>query len=93
MFARGNSAEAVHHDRVEPPAIDHLWIRVADVAAARETYVRLGERAGFGLRDDTPERVQFARPEGAGSLSFVVGDVPTEHFRIAFPGGAEAEIA
>src|SRR6185437_6609704 len=88
----GNSAEAVHHDTVETPSIDHLWIRVADVAAARATYLRIGETAGFELRDDTPERVQFARPEGAGSFSFVAGDAPTERFRMAFPGGTVAEI-
>jgi catechol 2,3-dioxygenase-like lactoylglutathione lyase family enzyme len=89
----GNSAEAVHHDRVEPPGIDHLWIRVSDVAAARATYVPLGETAGFGLRDDTPDRVQFARAQGAGSFSFVTGDAPTERFRMAFPSGVEAAIA
>jgi len=88
----GNSAEAVHHDTVETPSIDHLWIRVADVAAARATYLQIGETAGFELRDDTPERVQFARPEGAGSFSFVAGDAPTERFRMAFPGGTVAEI-
>ncbi len=31
----GNSAEAVHHDRVRLDGnVDHLWIRVADVAAS-----------------------------------------------------------
>jgi catechol 2,3-dioxygenase-like lactoylglutathione lyase family enzyme len=89
----GNSAEAVHHDRVQPPGIDHLWIRVTDVAAARASYVALGETAGFGLRDDTPERVQFASGNGAGSFSFVAGDEPTERFRMAFPSGAVAEVA
>ena len=88
----GNSAEAVHHDRVQPPSIDHLWIRVADVAAARETYVRLGATAGFQLGDDTPERVQLVPPQGAGSFSFVAGEEPTERFRMAFPGGTVAEI-
>src|SRR5215208_8323939 len=35
----GNSAEAVHHgDVAESGVIDHLWIRVADVAAARRFY-------------------------------------------------------
>ena len=58
----------------------------------RASYVRIGETAGFELRDDTPERVQFAPPEGAGSFSFVAGDAPTERFRMAFPGGTVAEI-
>ena len=32
----GNSAEAVHHAEIRPPGhIDHLWIRVADVAGRR----------------------------------------------------------
>ena len=52
----------------------------------------MGATAGFELRDDTPERVQFARPGGTGSFSFVAGDAPTERFRMAFPGGAVAEI-
>lgn len=35
----GNSAEAVHHDGVRTEgAIDHLWIRVADLDAAAEHY-------------------------------------------------------
>ncbi len=32
----GNSAEAVHHDRARLDGnVDHLWIRVADVAASK----------------------------------------------------------
>jgi catechol 2,3-dioxygenase-like lactoylglutathione lyase family enzyme len=89
----GNSAEAVHHDTVELPGIDHLWIRVTDVATARDRFLAVGREAGFGVRDDTPDRVQFARPQGAGSFSFVTGDAPTERFRMAFPSGVEAEIA
>src|SRR4051794_24078357 len=36
----GNSAEAVHHGglRRREGSIDHLWIRVADLAAARRFY-------------------------------------------------------
>jgi catechol 2,3-dioxygenase-like lactoylglutathione lyase family enzyme len=35
----GNRAEAVHHEGLRPPGcIDHLWIRVADVAASRRFY-------------------------------------------------------
>jgi catechol 2,3-dioxygenase-like lactoylglutathione lyase family enzyme len=33
----GNSAEAVHHDKSNG-RIDHLWIRVTDVAAAKRFY-------------------------------------------------------
>jgi|SRR5918998_6874486 catechol 2,3-dioxygenase-like lactoylglutathione lyase family enzyme len=89
----GNSAEAVHHDRVQAGRIDHLWIRVADVATARTHYLGVGERAGFGLRDDTPERAQFAPADGPGSFSVVAGEHPTEHLRMAFAGGTVAEVA
>ena len=65
--------------------------RVADVAASRRFYLAFGERAGFGLRDDTPERAQFAPHGGAGSFSVVAGDAPTEHVRMAFPGGDAGE--
>jgi catechol 2,3-dioxygenase-like lactoylglutathione lyase family enzyme len=80
----GNSAEAVHHDEPHPAGhLDHLWIRVADVAAAKRFYETIGPHAGFALRDDTPERVQFA---GAGaSFSLVAGDERTEHVHLAFP--------
>jgi hypothetical protein len=83
----GNSAEAVHHStaRVER-TIDHLWIRVADVAAAKGFYAPLGPRAGFELGTDTPERVQFA--DGAGSFSLVAG-TPTEHLTLAFRTAAD----
>src|SRR5436853_290424 len=38
----GNSAEAVHHDSVRQDGIvDHLWLRVSDVAVARDFYQRV----------------------------------------------------
>ena len=78
----GNSAEAVHHDSErEPGRIDHLWIRVADVSAAKEFYERVGPFGGFGLRRELPERVQFVA--ATGSVSFVAGE-PTENVHLAF---------
>jgi catechol 2,3-dioxygenase-like lactoylglutathione lyase family enzyme len=80
----GNSAEAVHHD---PPHagghLDHLWIRVRDVAAAGRFYRAIAPHAGFEVGDDTPDRVQFTG-DGA-SFSLVAGDAPTEHVHLAFP--------
>ena len=38
----GNSAEAVHHDRRRRrDVVDHLWFRVADVEAAKASYVAI----------------------------------------------------
>src|SRR4051794_25787898 len=74
----GNSAEAVHHSSVRPPGdVDHLWIRVADVAAARAFYLTVAPYAGLRQGSDEPDRAQF---RGAGgSFSLVAGDPPTRH--------------
>ena len=83
----GNSAEAVHHSNLPESGIDHLWIRVADVAAARAFYLGFGEHAGFVLRDDTPERAQFVPAGGGrGSFSVVAGDAPSERVQMTFAG-------
>jgi catechol 2,3-dioxygenase-like lactoylglutathione lyase family enzyme len=80
----GNSAEAVHDsDARRRGAIDHLWIRVADVAAAKAFYETIAPHAGLVLGDDTPDRVQF-RAGASSSFSLVAGP-PTEHLHLAFP--------
>ena len=43
----GNSVEAVHHGAMRGHGIDHLWIRVADVAAAKSFYEVVAPFAGF----------------------------------------------
>lgn len=87
----GNSAEAVHHGRTrEPGRLDHLWLRVADLAATRAFYLALAARARFALGDDGPERVQFRTSRA--SVSFVRGR-PSEHAQLtlaAAPGEAAA---
>jgi catechol 2,3-dioxygenase-like lactoylglutathione lyase family enzyme len=84
----GNSAEAVHHDDLRKGgAVDHLWIRVSDVAASKPFYEGVGPDAGFRLVTDLPERASFAGE--SGSFSVVAGE-PTEHLHMAFPAGANA---
>jgi catechol 2,3-dioxygenase-like lactoylglutathione lyase family enzyme len=79
----GNSAEAVHRgDMRRDGAIDHVWIRTADIAAAKRFYASVGRHAGFGLGLDTPERVRFGGENGSFSL---VAGTPTEHLHMAFP--------
>jgi catechol 2,3-dioxygenase-like lactoylglutathione lyase family enzyme len=88
----GNSAEAVHFAHVrEGGGIDHLWIRVADVAAAKAFYEVVARHAGFELRRDTPERVRFAGADRAGSFSFLPGH-PTENVHLAFPAWDNATV-
>jgi catechol 2,3-dioxygenase-like lactoylglutathione lyase family enzyme len=87
----GNSAEAVHHDSVRRDGhIDHLWIRVADVAASRRFYELVAANAGFGLRRGTAERAQFAG--SSGSFSVVANAQLTEHVHLAFAVGDDATV-
>jgi catechol 2,3-dioxygenase-like lactoylglutathione lyase family enzyme len=86
----GNSAEAVHHGAMrEGGWIDHLWIRVADVAASKRFYELAAPHAGLRLRADTPERAQFTGT--SGSFSVVAGE-PTEHLHMAFPAADNAVV-
>ena len=84
----GNSAEAVHHGDVRP-GVDHLWLRVADLAASKRFYEGVAPHAGFRLQHDSPNRAQFVG-EG-GSLSVVAGD-PSENVHIAFPVDDDAKV-
>jgi catechol 2,3-dioxygenase-like lactoylglutathione lyase family enzyme len=78
----GNSAEAVHHDRAgDRDLIDHLWIRVADVAAAKAFYATIAPFTGAPLADEPEGRAHFL---GRGSFSVVDGP-PTENLHMAFP--------
>ena len=62
----GNSAEAVYGERARPVpdgCIDHLWIRVADLAASNRFYTTIAPHAGIRLVYEQPGhvRVQGAR--------------------------------
>jgi catechol 2,3-dioxygenase-like lactoylglutathione lyase family enzyme len=86
----GNSAEAVHHGALrQGGAIDHLWIRVADVAAAKQFYETVAPHAGFRLGHDSAERAQFVGSTGSFSLA---AGTPTEHVHMAFPAPDNATV-
>jgi catechol 2,3-dioxygenase-like lactoylglutathione lyase family enzyme len=86
----GNSAEAVHHGALrEGGVVDHLWMRVADVAASKAFYELVAPHAGFRLNDDSPVRARFAGESGSFSL---VAGTPTEHVHLAFPTGEDATV-
>lgn len=83
----GNTVEAVHHEDVRTTGIiDHVSIRVADIAASRAFYSRIG---GLSIAAEDPERVRFAIA-GGGSLSVVSDGRPlTENLHLAFDGTAD----
>jgi catechol 2,3-dioxygenase-like lactoylglutathione lyase family enzyme len=82
----GNSIEAVSHDGPkERGAIDHIWLRVADISAATDFYATIAPFSGFALQADLrPDRVRF-RASSHASFSLVRG-VPSERVHLAFPG-------
>jgi catechol 2,3-dioxygenase-like lactoylglutathione lyase family enzyme len=79
----GNSAEACHHDnlRRDGGIVDHLWIRVADVAVAGLFYETIAPHAGLRRDPQATDRAQFRG--AAGSFSLLPGP-PTEHLHMAF---------
>ncbi len=82
----GNSAEAVHHGAARD-GIDHLWIRVADVAAAKRFYEAVSPYTGFRFGSEAKGRAHFA---GEGASFTVVGGTPTEHVHLAFGASENA---
>ena len=81
----GNSAEAVHHSAMRGEgAIDHLWIRVADVDASTRFYADIAAHADFRLVDEVPARARFAAEQG-GSFTLLAGR-PTQNLHVTFRG-------
>lgn len=90
----GNSAEACLHDSARRAGlIDHVWMRVADLAASRTFYAGT---VGLEVAHTEDGLVRFARGDGI-SLSLVAAgggthslggerDVPTENVALAFGG-------
>jgi len=86
----GNSVEAVCLDARprRQGQIDHVWIRVADVDAARRFYTTIAPHAGFAAGTGGPGRAQFRGP--GGTFSLVAGAPVTENVHLAFPGTRQA---
>jgi catechol 2,3-dioxygenase-like lactoylglutathione lyase family enzyme len=81
----GNSAEAVHHGDTRCGGhIDHLWIRVRDLEAARAFYATMARHTGLREGRSWDYGRQF---RGAWATFSLVHDdrPPTEHLHMAFP--------
>lgn len=90
----GNSVEAVHRDDGRTDGnVDHIWFRVADVAAARDFYAAASAHAPFRLNRDTPERAAFTRVgPGGGDFSAVAGDRVTSGLHVAYRAESRAQV-
>jgi catechol 2,3-dioxygenase-like lactoylglutathione lyase family enzyme len=81
----GNSMEAVHYSDVgdRTGVIDHLWLRVADLAQSTAFYRLLAETLGLRIHEN-PDRTTIDGPDGA-SFSLTAGE-PTRNVHLALPG-------
>jgi len=89
----GNSVEAVYHGRPREgeERIDHLWIRVADLAAAKRFYAGIAPVVGIRIAGERPERFHIATDRR--SSAFVSDGLPrTENVHIAFPVADNAAV-
>ena len=89
----GNSIEACRHpNSVDGEGvIDHLWLRVGDLAASRDFYALIAPYSGFALAEDRPDFVLFRGPEATFSL--VPGEAVTRNLHVAFPTNDDAVVA
>jgi catechol 2,3-dioxygenase-like lactoylglutathione lyase family enzyme len=90
----GNSAEAVHSERENPVPdgrVDHVTLRVRDLAASRRFYATIAPHAGLRIGADEPGRVQLV---GEGfSFSLITDGRPlTEHVHLAFTAHDDATV-
>ena len=86
----GNSAEAVHHGAL--PAglvIDHLWIRVADVAAATRFYEAIAPYAALDPHANAADHTWVKGRRGSFSL---VSGAPTQHLHMALEAVDDAAV-
>ena len=89
----GNSIEAVHYADVPQRTgiVDHLWIRVRDLAASRQFYMTIAPHAGLRIGVDEPDRVQMVGENF--SFSLIDEERPlTEHVHIAFSAQDDATV-
>ena len=80
----GNSVEAVNHGGMSRRGnIDHLWIRVADLATTAAFYEKLSPYTGFRVYSRPPGRVGF---DGEGASFALVDDArpDTRNLHVAF---------
>jgi len=88
----GNSAEAVHHgrERHPGPAIDHMWIGVAELDAALRFWETIAPPLGLTVYGHRRERFHV----GARDRSFALvadGRPATSNLELAFPVADVAE--
>jgi catechol 2,3-dioxygenase-like lactoylglutathione lyase family enzyme len=86
----GNSAEAAHHGaRRDDGVIDHVWLRVSDVAASAAFYATVARVAGHQVVEVSPGHVEVKG--SSGSFALVAG-TPSRNVHMAFPADDDATV-
>jgi catechol 2,3-dioxygenase-like lactoylglutathione lyase family enzyme len=89
----GNSVEAVHHGEPRPGEnrLDHLWIRVRDLAESRLFYKTVAPTVGLRVHDCAADH--FHVTSGVRSFALVHDDKPiTQNLHLAFPAPDRATV-
>jgi catechol 2,3-dioxygenase-like lactoylglutathione lyase family enzyme len=89
-----NRVEAVHTERETPVPngrIDHVWIRVRDLAASRRFYTTIAPHARLRIGIDEPDHLQLIGDNHRFSL-IADGQPLTEHVHLAFPAADDATV-
>jgi catechol 2,3-dioxygenase-like lactoylglutathione lyase family enzyme len=88
----GNSVEAVHHGepRSGENRLDHLWIRVGDLAESRLFYETVAPTVGLRVHDGAADR--FHVTSGGRSFALVRDDPVTANVHLAFPAPDRAAV-
>jgi catechol 2,3-dioxygenase-like lactoylglutathione lyase family enzyme len=90
----GNNIEAVHHGWEIPHTIDHVFIRVADLAAARQFYETTLGPLGRGVwaEGDQPDGDPWVGLGERGGSLWLAEERPTENLHIAFAAPDNATV-
>ena len=87
----GNSIEAcTHPNSVAGSLVDHVWLRVRDLAASRAFYEAIAPQSGFTVAHEEDGYVRFRGPKATFSL--VEGTPVSEHLHLAFPADDDATV-
>jgi catechol 2,3-dioxygenase-like lactoylglutathione lyase family enzyme len=82
----GNRFEAVYRDGPRPKGnIDHIAIRVRNLAASTAFYSTVGAAVSLTIRWQTADRTMFRLGASDGSLLVIAGE-PTQNIHVAFSG-------
>jgi catechol 2,3-dioxygenase-like lactoylglutathione lyase family enzyme len=93
-----NSIEAVHKEGLETNAcVDHVWLRVRDVAASRAFYDSVGAVLGFELSSESATHASFRGDRGWFTVTspdetWSVSRTLSEHAHVAFPAADRAAV-